>query len=301
MAWEEAPLLDEIAITSGYRATVLNLGLVGVRYQHLEAYVAERGGVIKAALDLEDADLVLLCRCVLDEMRRRGALSRPMLQYHPASASSPEAFGAPADWERQIKAPMGYACDGEGKPLPALDRSEIPYGLSVQGFWRKPKAGGKGPALERKFKTLLGRLGSTVEPTVDLLMDLIHFLMGGPNLIVPAKLHGIRQAHELLQVNADAVLLELLKPADRSRCSICNVRMPWVSEGMPCPACAGKFKPWPDAEVQQSRYVRRLVEGQLITLVAGEHTAQVASERREEMEADFKAPLSRSPLNVLSC
>ena len=37
LAWEEAPILDEIAITAGYRATVLNLGLVGIRYDHLDS------------------------------------------------------------------------------------------------------------------------------------------------------------------------------------------------------------------------------------------------------------------------
>ena len=38
-AWEEAPLLDEIAVTAGYRATLLNLGLVGLDYEGLGEYV----------------------------------------------------------------------------------------------------------------------------------------------------------------------------------------------------------------------------------------------------------------------
>jgi len=31
-AWEEAPLLDEIAVNAGYRATLVNLGLVQIEY-----------------------------------------------------------------------------------------------------------------------------------------------------------------------------------------------------------------------------------------------------------------------------
>ena len=35
-AWEEAPLLDEIAVNAGYRGTLVNLGLVCVGYDRLE-------------------------------------------------------------------------------------------------------------------------------------------------------------------------------------------------------------------------------------------------------------------------
>ena len=42
--WEEAPLLHDLAITAGYRATVFSLGLVGVRYENLERYIHEQGG-----------------------------------------------------------------------------------------------------------------------------------------------------------------------------------------------------------------------------------------------------------------
>ena len=41
-AWEEAPLLDEISVNAGYRATVMNLGLVGIKYHRLDEYVEAR-------------------------------------------------------------------------------------------------------------------------------------------------------------------------------------------------------------------------------------------------------------------
>jgi hypothetical protein len=301
-AWEEAPLLDELAVTAGYRATVLNLGLVGVRYQHLHEYVGEQGGDLVARLGISKSRLEFLARCMLDDMRRRSALSRPMLAYHPGSASFPEAFGAPADWERRIKSPAGFPCDADGTlPLGNLDRDELPRGLSLQAFWRKAKAGGRGPMLERRFKTLLERFGGA-EATEELFLELVGFLMSerGPRLIVPNKLFGYSGARQLLQVNAECVVLERLGSGDRFRCNVCSVRMPWVVDGTPCPGCkSGTLRPWSEEDVYRSRYVQRLVNDQLVTLVAGEHTAQVTGDRRIELEGEFKD--DRRPLNVLAC
>jgi hypothetical protein len=140
-AWEEAPLLDDLAVSAGYRASLLNLGLVGVRYEHLDAHVEKNGAPLAAALGLTPAQVAFVCRCLLDEMRRRSALSRPMLCYHPDHPSCPEEFRSSADWERRIKSPMGYACDEQGRPVPWLDGSEIPAGLTMLNAWRRPKPG----------------------------------------------------------------------------------------------------------------------------------------------------------------
>ncbi|MEI7772231.1 MAG: DEAD/DEAH box helicase, partial [Chloroflexales bacterium] len=83
-AYEEAPLLDDIALNAGYRATAINLGLVTVSYDRLDTYAARDGEMLRAALGLRSSEeLAYLCRCVLDEIRVRGCLSRPMLRYHP--------------------------------------------------------------------------------------------------------------------------------------------------------------------------------------------------------------------------
>lgn len=300
-AWEEAPLLDDISITSGYRATLPNLGLLGLRYQHLNEYVAEKGQELAARLDITPAQLAYLGRIVLDEMRRRGALSRPMLAYHPANPNCPNEFLGPADWERRLRQPAGFACDDSGNPVGNRERSEIQEGIGLQGFWRRAKAGGRGPALERRFKSLLSRMGGAAG-TEDALLELVALLMRGPQLIIPSKLHGFRKAQELLQVNAESVLLELIDPKDRFRCNVCNVRMPWVESGTPCPGCAqGKLVPWPEEDVLLSRYVQRVLKSELVPLVAGEHTAQVTGDQRIELETRFKASALVSPLNVLSC
>lgn len=311
-AWEEAPLLDDLAVSAGYRASLLNLGLVGVRYEHLDAHVEKNGEELAATLGLTTAQLAFVGRCLLDEMRRRTALSRPMLCYHPGNPNCPEEFRG-ADWERRIKSPSGYACDEQGRPLAWLDSAEVTAGITLLNAWRRPKAGGRGPNLERIFRHLLDRLGG-VEPEDEHILALLDLLTRGPRLIVAHPLHGFRTGRRLLQVSADVVSLELVEPADRRRCTICNVRMPWAEDGSPCPSCRGVLGSWPEEQVERNRYVQRIKKLDLMPLSAGEHTAQITGEDRIELEDDFKAPppgfrppagwtgtKRRSAVNVLAC
>lgn len=312
-AWEEAPLLDDLAVTAGYRASLLNLGLVGVRYEHLDAHVEKNGAGVAAALGLTTGQLAFVCRCLLDEMRRRTALSRPMLCYHPGSPSCPEEFRGPADWERRIKSPAGYACDEQGCPRTWIDKSEVPPGVTVLNAWRRPKAGGRAPSLERKVRHLLSRMGG-VDPDDERMLELLELLTRGPRLIVAQPLHGHRKGRRLLHVSADVLSVELVEPRDRRRCTICNVRMPWAVDGSPCPSCHGVLRPWAEDDVDRNRYVHRIQKLNLMPLSAGEHTAQITSEERIEIEEDFKAPppgfrpssgwsgtKRRSTVNVLAC
>jgi len=299
LAWEEAPLLDDVSVSAGYRATVFNLGLVGVRYAGLAEKVTRAGSDLGARLGITVAQLLHVARCLLDEMRvGKKAFSRPMLCFHPDSPNCPEEFRA-ADWERRIKLPNGYACDPDGRPLGNLDKSVVPDGINLNNAWRRAKAGGRGPGLERRFRSLLDRYGSKTEPTEVALLELVAFLM--PSWITPSKLYGYRKAATLLQVNAEAVELVLPMPQDRLRCSVCNVRMPWAPIGSPCPVCHGVFEPWPAEEVERNRYVQRVRKPDLLPLVAGEHTAQLTGEARLKLEEEFKAPRSVSPVNILAC
>ena len=58
---------------------------------------------------------------------------------------------------------------------------------------------------------------------------------------------------------------------------------------------------WPDADVHQNRTVRHIRKKEAIPLVAKEHTAQVTTEERAEIEEKFKGPPEISPVNLLSC
>lgn len=303
-AWEEAPLLDDISVTSGYRATVLNLGLLGIRYEHLESYIEKRGAELAARWGITTGQLTYVARCVLDEMRRRGALSRPLLAFHPAHTNCPEDYKKSADWERRLKQPAGYACTRGDRPLPVgqIERGDAPHGVQVKNWWRAPKAGGRGPGIERLMKRLLARMGGAAA-TEESILELVALLMreDGPQLIKPVKLYGLREERHLLQVNADAVLLYPPGEHDRMRCSICNVRLAGVPKGSPCPACPGTLRPWGDDELAGNRYVARIVSENATHLVAAEHTAQITGDARIQLEENFKGPPSRSALNVLAC
>ncbi|MGQ9369061.1 DEAD/DEAH box helicase [Azospirillum sp. ST 5-10] len=308
-AWEEAPLLDDLALGAGYRATIFNLGLVGVRYDKLDRHVARNGRPIAVALGIDDRQLLHVCQAVLDEMRRRGALSRPMLRYHPASPTCPDDFREPADWERRIKAPNGYACDEQGNPVANIDLAELPAGIRGNNFWRRERTGGRGPSLERRLKHLVARLAGVQRRPGDdesgvqqhHLLELIEFLKDGPGFITAVPLYGFRAVRTLLQVNEEAILLERLDPTNRFRCNVCNVRMPFAETGLPCPACRGTLERIPDEELGENRYVRRIRNHSFRPLIAGEHTAQVTSDGRIDLEQKFKSGPNVSPVNVLAC
>lgn len=297
-AWEEAPLLDEIAVNAGYRATLVNLGLVGIRYHRLDEYVQARGAELAQALGVSVPQLEHICRVLLDEMRTRGALSRPLLQYHPIHVAYPSHFRS-AEWERRLKQPQGYALTPGGEVTANLDAAIIPSGIKHHNAWRRPGVGGRGPSLQRVLEHLLNRFGGN-QPDDHVMVDLLEFLFRG-RFVVAAELFGARDRYRLLQVNSEVVRLELLSDGTRRHCEVCGDVRAGNVRGLPCPRCHGMLVAWPEAQVSQNRAVRRLQSPLWIPLVAGEHTAQITTGDRAKLEEDFKASPALSPVNVLAC
>lgn len=296
--WEEAPLLDDLAINAGYRATLFNLGLAGIYYHQLEQYVQAQGAPLAQEWGVTLAELEYICRCVLDEMRARGALSRSLLRYHPAHTACPDYMRA-AEWERRIKHPQGYSCDQSGNPLAYLERAEVPQGLTVHNLWRKPKGGGRGPSTESILRHLLKRLGG-VEPTDHHVVALMTFL-GKGRFVLPVDLYPFRNQYKLLQVNAETVRISLLDQTNRLRCNVCGTPRAFATISAPCPSCRGSLILWTNSEIAQSRSVRRIQADLIIPLVAGEHTAQVPHADRAKLEDGFKASPEQSKINLLAC
>ncbi len=298
-AWEEAPLLDELAVNAGYRATLVNLGLVSVDYDQLSDYVEREARALSSRLGITPQQLTHICRCALDDMRTRGALSRPMLRYHPLFPACPDYMRA-AQWERRVKAPRGYAASDTGQPLAFRDSAEIANGVTSNNIWRKPGAGGRGPALERLFKRLLTAFGG-IDPTSEDLVDVISFLRKPCQFIVDVELYGTRDKARLLQVNHEAILLRITPESERLHCSVCGSVCSGAENGFPCPDCHGTLTRWTEKEIEQHRTVQRIRSKEIIPLVAGEHTAQVPNKRRVQLEEQFKASATESKVNVLAC
>ncbi|GAB4215213.1 MAG: DEAD/DEAH box helicase [Roseiflexaceae bacterium] len=303
-AYEEAPLLDDLALNAGYRATLINLGLVRVGYDHLDAYVAAHGAPLAEQLQLgvggvtATAALEHLCRCILDEIRVRGCLSRTMLRYHPQHPSCP-AWVRAAEWERQIKRPAGYPLDDNGVVIANRDQSELPAGIRLFNAWRRSGVGGRSPSLERILLLLCERFSPHTPAETDMVALLTFLQQGG--FLVAAELHGAREQARLLQVNAETLRLHLARDAERMRCRICSLPLAGAQAGLPCPRCRGELVPWPAEEIAAGRTVQRILARDVTPLIAAEHTAQVTTEGRAEIERCFKAGPTESPLNLLAC
>lgn len=297
-AYEEAPVLDELAVNAGYRATVVNLGLVQVSYHRLDEYLKARGSSLANMFGISIDQFFYLSRCLLDEMRTKGSLSRPLLQFHPSNARFPANLKA-ATWERRMKHPSGYACDENGNPVGHLDSTSIPGGIKIRNFLRRQGAGGRAPIMESVFRHFLTRFNALRIESEDLLATIQLLKDGG--FIKALPLHGLRDRRTLLQVNSECVRLSLTNNESRNRCEVCSEVVAGAQAGAPCPRCHGNLKALDERELYSSRYVKRIYQEKVPILSAAEHTAQVANVERIRIEERFKSSGLVDPLNILAC
>lgn len=302
-AWEEAPLLDEISVNAGYRATLVNLGLVAIEYERLDEYVQQCGGAIAKQLGISLEQLEYICRCLLDEIRTRGCLSRDLLRYHPSHPSCPDYIRA-ADWERRMKQPSGYAASKDGQPLANLDQAAIAHGIRNNNAWRKPKVGGRSPSLERILKHLISRMGGVNDVNdinEEMMIDLLEFLIEPGKYLVASDLYGASDKAKLLQVNHEIVRLKMVQQDNRLKCGVCATPLSGAKIGFPCPQCHGELIRWHDIDIDNNRTVKRIKLDEVISLEAKEHTAQIPNDERIQIEEDFKASAVKSKINLLAC
>jgi hypothetical protein len=298
-AWEEVPLLDEIAVNPGYRGSFLNLGLVGIRYDRLDEYVQTNGQHLASRLNISLVQLEYICRIILDEVRINTALSRRLLRYHPSHPSAPEELLS-ADWERRVKQPRGLPISSDGHPITNIDSSRVPTGVSARNVWRRQGAGGSSPKMERLMKLFLNAFGG-IQPDEPDMVAILSFLVDPGMFLIPVELFGARDSFQMLQLNEETITLYLLDEANRMHCSICGEVRAGAPADYPCSRCDGILTTWSDSAIMRSRSVKRIIKSDTVPLIAGEHTAQVTSDAREKLENDFKAAPAVSPINVLAC
>jgi hypothetical protein len=133
-----------------------------------------------------------------------------------------------------------------------------------------------------------------------MMVEILTFLRRG-NFLVPVTLCGASRNATLLQLSDQVVNLRLVREETRFRCNVCSQARAGVRANSPCPRCSGTFVRWSDREVEQSRAVKHIRKIEAEPLVAREHTAQIPTGDGAKVEADFKAPQSVSPINVLAC
>ena len=292
-AWEEAPLLDDLAVNARYRASLENLGLVAVDYVQLEDFVAQYAVGSDNDLGLSADQLGYVTLKLLDSFRKVGALSRTLLQFHPDGHNKQQVLKWAA-WERRLKKPTGLPLITDGRPALRFE-GDVPQGVRVQPVWALRGR----QTTPQQIATRLGQL------TADRTLRLIQAL-ADEQFVIPAELHGFKgQPIKLYQVNAGMIQLSLDTAATRLRCGTCGhmVHLPeWArpAEQPRCPRCEdGRLQPCSDEQVQTSRYARRALDKESIPLKAAEHTAQIPAARRKDIEDNFKS--KDQPINVLAC
>lgn len=297
LAYEEAPLLDDLAVNTRYRAALENLGLVSVTYQELNQFTANYGNEIASLFNIQPSQVEFLVTQLLDTFRRSGILHRDLLRYHPAGMSQRDVIGA-AEWERRLQNPVGLPVGDDG--YPALFRDDMedkrPSGVIIKIVWGKSHV----PAAPQKtIQRLVERMGGT-HPDLESVLRLLR-LLAEEGYLKLDTLFGINpQPIELFQVNDAIVLLSLADESTRVRCNTCTKVIPSGAEGMPCPRCEkGVMKKFRDKDVYESRYARRASDPANASLVAEEHTAQITAEKRKDIEDEFKSTTAAT--NFLAC
>lgn len=296
--YEEIPLLDELAVNAGYRATVINLGLVQVYYNQLDEYIRVAGKELADKLGIEGAKLYYLCNCILDKIRTLACLNREILTYHPSNLRCPDYFKA-AEWERNVKHPKGLPVDSASNIIGYLPQERIPEGIKIHNSWSKPESRGRGPAIQRIFVKLMEDMNG-VEAEEDILLEILNFLKEG-NFLALSDLYGYRKLAKLAQVNSETIRIKLSEESSRFRCNTCSTVIYNGKVGYPCPYCHGKLTILKDDKLRLSRYVRRIQNFSLPLLNAEEHTAQVSNIERLQIEEQFKSSVEESKLNILAC
>jgi ATP-dependent helicase YprA (DUF1998 family) len=294
-AYEEAPLLDDLAVNTRYRATLENLGLIVVRYADLSDFMQAHGPALAESFHLPLDQVEYLVTQLLDTFRRSGVLHRDLLRHHPDGVTK-QSITLAADWERRLRNPAGLPVGEDGYPALQHADGDLPPGVLVKPIWGK----GHAQASPQKVLTLLlDRLNGTA-PDLDAVRQLLHSLADF-GYLKRDSLHGTRgRPIELFQVNDAMVILALAVDGQRARCDTCTRVVPGGPIGLPCPRCdKGALRAFTDAEVQRSRYAKRALNPASSPLVAEEHTAQITPHRRKQIEDDFKS--KTAPTNFLAC
>jgi replicative superfamily II helicase len=292
-AWEEAPLLDDLAVNTRYRATLENLGLVRAMYRGIDDLVRRHGKKLCEAARIPTEHLGYVIARFLDAIRRMGALRRPLLTYHPQGVSFPDELRA-AQWERRLQNPVGLPIGSDGYPSLRQDLDEVPSGISVKQVWSLQ---GFRTLAQKVLLHFTQRLSGMV-PDKDGVEQFLK-LLAEESLLVSVTLHGYSKDCTLYQVGDDSLELELATEDRRCRCHVCSLVVPDAPVGAPCPRCSGLLRQFTDEQVQRSRYARRALNPATEPLDAEEHTAQVSVDRRKEIEEEFKS--KDLPTNVLAC
>ncbi|MBK8136686.1 MAG: hypothetical protein IPK52_12735 [Chloroflexi bacterium] len=209
-------LLDNLALNTRYRAALENLGLVAVHYTGLEEFVSNQAVTLAAGLGVAPQHMGYLVHQVLDAIRKRGALSRTLLQYHPDHITKQQVLRG-ADWERGVGQPIGLPASSDGG-IALRTEADMPPGVRLQTIW---SAKGQSTNIQKMAEHLADRLAGH-SSTQDGLLALMQALVD-EQFLKSADLYGYRgRPIRLYQLNDGVVELSLTSDATRYQCNVCG-------------------------------------------------------------------------------
>jgi hypothetical protein len=262
-------------LTRERRLSLEGVGLV--RWEPLPRPVEEVAGSLDGGRwGLSPADLADLVRELLQRARAEGAVELP------------EDAAGLLRWADLELGPGGghppALCLGSAKARPGLISWDGPRGTRAHLVAKLLRARGlPEPAIPQAAQELLSRVW-------DALGDQAEALEGGLGLLV--------RRGDARRLHPDWWRVAPLGPADALQiCDTCGHLAVRSLGGLcPRPACPGRCRPATAGELEHHHY-REVYREDPLRLRVEEHTAQIARERAEALQRDFKA----GRIQVLSC
>ncbi|MBD3237212.1 MAG: DUF1998 domain-containing protein, partial [Candidatus Eisenbacteria bacterium] len=256
-------LLAEIAKPGQRRVSLEGLGLLSVVYLKEDEDLrsaAPRAARLKAVSGLTGERLYDLLARILDEMRWKRALSHPLLLQPMKAGQHP--FG-------RSEFPVGYVSQRK----PATGKPYRTYGyLSASGgetglLHLVGKAVGKGAAAE------------TLDAAIEFLL--------GEGFLVPCTIGSEKHAIDVHMVNYRRIGFAV--PREVFRCDRCGTVTTHELNGH-CTRwkCSGSLKPF-EPSSQDNYYVDTYERRMPVRMIAHEHSAQLSSSRRIQVEREFRS------------
>ena len=145
----------------------------------------------------------------------------------------------------------------------------------------------------KRFLTVFGG----IQPDANSMEAILTFLVRPAFFLIPQELYGARDHKRLLQVNHETIRLYYVPQEKRMRCSVCGEVRSGAPNGYPCSRCHGYLSLWTDLSAFQNRSAVRIIKDDIVPLIAGEHTAQVTTEARAQLEETLRRnPKFRRPM-----
>lgn len=280
---------NEFTRYSRQRASLENLGLVGVDYAFLDDLASDEEFLkLLRKFNLNESEGLNLIRAILDVMRKNRAVNYDFFQEYidPTKGIYLEISAEPYN----IKFPEK---DRHPKAF-ALDRLDhIRRAGRLMGFVQENIQAGQMTATQKIVFKLLGDREKSEEllRRIIPLLEKYEIIIHVQNFQIPKK----ERTASLRPYQISSKVIRLYSAQTGYHCSNCKTWRPYYLSVCPTPRCQGRLVE--DNIDKENYYVKSYLERKPQSLAVAEHSAQISGEERARRETEFKA----GKVNVLVC